>query len=54
MLSEYRAAIVAQHPLQPSVLAVKDEIQRVHTQTKEMERDLKKLEAEKKIIQFHK
>lgn len=41
-------------PQQPSIQAVKDEMRRVHARSREMERDLKKLEAEKRIIQFHK
>lgn len=34
--------------------ALKDKIQRLHKQAREVERDLKKRENEEKILEFHK
>ena len=56
MLTEYRAAmeVAPTATFQPSMEAVKDKIRGLHTQANEMERDLNKLEAEKRIMEFHK
>lgn len=55
-LDEYHTAMdgVSDAPSQPDLHAVKDEVHKIHKQAREMERDLKKLENEKKIIEFHK
>ena len=53
---DYHAAMekVQGAPAEPDVQAVKEEIRKKHKQAREMEQDVKKLENEKKIIEFHK
>lgn len=55
-VDEYRAAMdrVQDAPAEPDVQAVKEEVRRTHKQARGMERDMQKLENEKKIIEFHK
>lgn len=53
---DYRAVMerVQGAPAEPDVQVVKEEIRKKHKQAREMERDVQKLENEKKIIEFHK
>jgi hypothetical protein len=40
-------------PAEPDVQVVKEEIKKTRQQAREMERDIQKLENEKKILEFH-
>lgn len=55
-LNEYCTAMdrTQDAPANSDVQEVKDEIRRTHKQAREMERDIQKLENEKKILNFHK
>lgn len=57
ILAEYQSAmegVVSADLSQPNMQSVKHEIERLHKQVRERERDFKKLENEKKILEFHK